>query len=85
MRTRSGSLSNGVPSNSELNQSRSVGMFLQRSDYDRIQQDQFAGMSSNPAVSGRQQRFMAMCANNPGSARGRCPSHEVAEEFSHRG
>jgi hypothetical protein len=28
---------------------------------------------------------MAMCAHSPGKAQGKCPSHEVAEEFSHRG
>ena len=27
---------------------------------------------------------MAMCAHNPGKARGNCPSKEVAREFSHK-
>jgi hypothetical protein len=45
----------------------------------------FAGMESNPAVSAKQQRFMGMCAHNPGKASGKCPSHKVAEEFSHKG
>lgn len=44
----------------------------------------FTQMASNPAVSGKQQRFMAMCAHSPGKARGKCPSQSVAEEFSHK-
>ena len=27
---------------------------------------------------------MGMCAHNPGKARGKCPAHKVAEEFSHK-
>lgn len=38
-----------------------------------------------PAVSKKQQRFMAMCAHNPGAAKGRCPSKKVSQEFSHMG
>ncbi len=30
------------------------------------------------------QKFMAICAHNPGAARGKCPSHDVAAEFSHK-
>ena len=36
-----------------------------------------------PAVSKKQQKFMGICAHQPGKARGKCPSHKVAEEFSH--
>lgn len=39
---------------------------------------------SMPATSKRQQRFMAICAHNPGKARGKCPSKKVAKEFSHK-
>lgn len=37
-----------------------------------------------PAKSKKQQRFMAMCSHSPGKARGKCPSREVAREFSHK-
>jgi hypothetical protein len=37
-----------------------------------------------PAVSRKQQKFMAMCKHNPGKVRGKCPPAKVAEEFSHR-
>lgn len=37
-----------------------------------------------PAVSKRQQRFMAMCAHTPGKAHGKCPPKKVAKEFSHK-
>jgi hypothetical protein len=37
-----------------------------------------------PAVSKKQQRFMAMCAHSKGSAKGKCPPKKVAEEFSHK-
>ena len=37
-----------------------------------------------PAVSKKQQKFMALCAHNPGAAQGKCPSHKVSEEFSHK-
>lgn len=37
-----------------------------------------------PAISSKQQKFMAMCSHNPGKAYGKCPSHEVAEEYSHK-
>jgi len=59
-------------------------MFKESSDFDRVVMDQFTGMASNPAVSAKQQRFMAMCANNPSKAQGKCPSKKVAREFSHR-
>lgn len=36
-----------------------------------------------PAVSRKQQRYMAMCAHNPTHAKGKCPSMKVAKEFSH--
>jgi hypothetical protein len=36
-----------------------------------------------PAVSRKQQRFMAMCAHNPKHAKGKCPAKKVAKEFSH--
>lgn len=67
-------------------QLREVGMFEKSSDFDNLDQpNPFVGMGSNPAVSDRQQKFMGMCAHNPGKARGRCPSKAVAEEFEHRG
>lgn len=37
-----------------------------------------------PAVSKKQQRFMAMCSHNPGAAKGKCPPKKVAHEFSHK-
>lgn len=37
-----------------------------------------------PAKSEKQQRYMAMCAKNPGKAKGACPPKSVAEEFSHK-
>ncbi len=37
-----------------------------------------------PAASPRIQRFMGMCAHDPKHARGKCPSPEVAREFSHK-
>jgi hypothetical protein len=37
-----------------------------------------------PAKTEKQRRFMAMCANNPGKARGKCPSKSVAREFMHK-
>lgn len=37
-----------------------------------------------PAVSERQRRKMAICAHHPSQARGKCPSHAVAEEFSRK-
>lgn len=37
-----------------------------------------------PAVTKKQQQFMAICAHSPGAARGKCPSHDVAAEFSHK-
>lgn len=41
------------------------------------------GLESNPAVSEKQRRFMAMCAHDPSAARGKCPSKSVASEFDH--
>lgn len=40
-------------------------------------------LASNPAVSEKQRRFMAMCAHDPAKARGKCPSKSVASEFDH--
>ena len=37
-----------------------------------------------PATTKKQQRWAAMCAHNPGAAKGSCPSKKVAEEFSHK-
>lgn len=37
-----------------------------------------------PAVTKKQQKFMGICAHNPGKARGKCPPQKVAEEFSHK-
>jgi hypothetical protein len=67
-------------------QSRRLGNFLKSSDFDNLDQENpFVKMESNPAVSEKQQKFMAMCAHNPSKARGDCPSTAVAKEFSHRG
>jgi len=35
-----------------------------------------------PAKTKRQQRFMALCANNPRKARKKCPPKKVAREFA---
>lgn len=35
-----------------------------------------------PSTSGKQARFMAMCAHSPQHAYGKCPSHAVASEFN---
>lgn len=35
-----------------------------------------------PAKSKKQQRFMAACAHNPESMKGKCPPKKVAREFS---
>ena len=37
-----------------------------------------------PAVSKKQQKFMAICAHSPGKANKPCPSKAVAREFSHK-
>ena len=37
-----------------------------------------------PAYTKKQQQFMAICSHNPSAARGQCPSHKVAREFSHK-
>lgn len=68
------------------NQTREVGLFLDSSNFQTMDRDNpFLSMGSNPAVSERQRRFMAMCAHDPSKARGKCPSKEVAREFSRRG
>ena len=36
-----------------------------------------------PAKTRKQQQFMAICAHEPGKAKGKCPSPKVAKEFSH--
>lgn len=36
-----------------------------------------------PAVSARQQKFMAICSHHPSAAKGKCPPKKVAQEFSH--
>ncbi len=69
----------------DCNQSRTVGMFLKSSDYDQFTEiNPFTQMRSNPATSAKQARFMEGCEHNPGSMRGKCPSKEVAREFSHQ-
>jgi hypothetical protein len=35
-----------------------------------------------PAVSKKQQRFMALCAHHPEKAKGKCPPKKVAHDFS---
>jgi hypothetical protein len=37
-----------------------------------------------PAKTPRQQRFMALCANAPAKARGKCPPKGVAREYAHK-
>jgi len=37
-----------------------------------------------PAKTKKQQQFMAICAHTPGKARGKCPEHKVAQEFSRK-
>lgn len=37
-----------------------------------------------PAVSKKQQKFMALCATNPSKARKSCPPTKTAREFMHR-
>jgi len=41
-------------------------------------------ITTMPAKSARQQKFMAICSHTPGKSKGKCPSHEVAQEFSHK-
>lgn len=66
------------------NQQRIVGMFKKASDFDHCDEiNPFTQMESNPATSARQARFMQGCLHNPGSMSGKCPSKEVAREFSH--
>ena len=36
----------------------------------------------SPAVSKKQQQFMALCAHSPAHAKGQCPKPEVAREFA---
>jgi len=35
-----------------------------------------------PANSAKQARFMQLCRHNPAHAQGKCPSPQVAKEFS---
>lgn len=35
-----------------------------------------------PAVSAKQQRYMAMCLHNPSAAKTKCPPPAVAREFA---
>lgn len=35
-------------------------------------------------VNEKQRRFMAICAHEPGKARGKCPPHDVAQKMSHK-
>ena len=37
---------------------------------------------TDPAVSERQRKFMAVCAHDPAHARGQCPDRKTAREFS---
>lgn len=36
-----------------------------------------------PATTKKQAAFMNLCLHSPGKARKKCPSNEVAREFSH--
>lgn len=75
-----------LPTMADANQSRETSMPLQKNQFDTMATDidPYTKMGSNPAVSAKQQRFMGMCAHSPGKAKGKCPSHEVSEEFSHK-
>lgn len=77
----------GLPTWEDTNQSRHVGQPLKSSQFATLgdKENPFVGpgLESNPAVSAKQQRFMAMCSHNPGAARGKCPSQSVASEFDH--
>jgi hypothetical protein len=37
-----------------------------------------------PAITKKQQQFMGICSHSPGKARGKCPPHAIAQEFSHK-
>ena len=37
-----------------------------------------------PAKTKKMQKFMGLCAHNPGAAHGKCPPRAVAEEFAHK-
>lgn len=101
MKTKRAGLNEGVPTPDDIShkkiedvsehpegtrQSRKVGNILKSSDYDEFKEENpFTKMASNPAVSEKQRKFMAMCAHSPSKARGDCPSTAVAKEFDHRG
>ncbi len=64
-------------------QSRLVGDFLKRSDFNTIEEiDPFTQMGHNPATSERQARFMRACAHGA-KMRKKCPSKAVARKFMH--
>ena len=76
----------GIPPWSATNQTRLIGQPLKSSQFATMgQENPFVGpgMESNPAVSEKQRRFMAMCSHDPTAARGKCPSKPVAQEFDH--
>ena len=37
-----------------------------------------------PSKTKKQQQFMAICSHSPGKSKGKCPPHDVAQEFSHK-
>lgn len=78
----------GLPTVAETNQTRLTSLFTNKSNFDTLgdKENPFISeeMESNPAVSDKQQRFMAGCLHNPGKMGGKCPSKEVAKEFSHK-
>lgn len=77
----------GLPTWEETNQTRTVGQPLKSSQFDflgdRMNPFVGPGLESNPAVSEKQRRFMAICAHSPEKAHGKCPSRKVAKEFDH--
>lgn len=66
----------------DTNQTRTVGMFMDSSDLDRIEMHPHLGLSSNPAKSEKQARFMRACAHGAQMDK-RCPTNKVARKFMH--
>jgi hypothetical protein len=83
-----GSPDTGLPTIADTNQTRTTPLFLKSSDFATLgdKENPFISeeLAENPAVSDKQQRFMAMCSHDPGKAQGKCPSKSVAKEFDHK-
>ncbi len=75
-------LSRNGKAHQNATQNRSVGMPLVSGDFDQMVENPFTQMSSNPAKSAKQARFMRGCAHGA-SMRKKCPSESVAREFMH--